>query len=60
MFDGSNSAFGTTINSTQQEMGLVEQDEAGGRMITKEPRVTCWTWLKEWKNTNRNGGFSGI
>ena len=49
MFDGLNSASGATINSTQQEMGLVEQDEAGGRMITKEPRVTCWTWLKEWK-----------
>jgi hypothetical protein len=50
MFDGLNSAFGTTINSTQrQEMGLVEQDEAGGRMITKEPRVTCWTWLKKRK-----------
>ena len=57
MFDGSNSAFGTTINSTQQEMGLVEQDEAGGRMITKEPRVTCWTWLKKLDLTNRNGGF---
>jgi len=38
-------------------MGLVEQDEAGGRMITKEPRVICWTWLKKWKNTHRNGGF---